>query len=276
MPRMLAKIRSSAASLGRPRSTMRIGGIRTPSWKISVAPPDRLPGLMPPTSPQCARTTGKTKSSSAPPAPGAKSGDDHRHVVQVRAAGVGVVVQEDVARVDVVAELLAHRAHRPADGHDVQRVVLALGHRHDLGLAVHEDAGEVLALVEDRRVRGAHERDAHLAHDRDEGLAQDLERDGVDHAAASRSSRSGCRGRRPRPPSRAASPWSRRTPPRWRARRGARARAAARAPIPGSRRARRRTRSGAARRARRRARRWRSGSGPPRAWPRGRTRSAAH
>ena len=74
MPRMLAKIRSSAASLGRPRSTMRIGGIRTPSWKISVAPPDRLPGLMPPTSPQCARTTGKTKSSCAPPAPGAKSG----------------------------------------------------------------------------------------------------------------------------------------------------------------------------------------------------------
>ena len=97
---------------------------------------------------------------------------DHRHVVQVRAAGVGVVVQEDVARVDVVAELLADRAHRPADGHDVQRVVLALGHGHDLGVAVHEDAGEVLALVEDGRVRGAHEGDAHLAHDRDEGLAQ--------------------------------------------------------------------------------------------------------
>ncbi len=59
-PRMLAKISSSAAAFGRPRSMIRMGGIRTPSWKISVAPPDRLPGLMPPTSPQCARTTGKT------------------------------------------------------------------------------------------------------------------------------------------------------------------------------------------------------------------------
>jgi hypothetical protein len=118
---------------------------------------------------------------------GGEERGDHRHVVQVRAAGVRVVVQEDVARVDVVAELLADRAHRPADGHDVQRVVLALGHGHDLGLAVHEHAGEVLALVEDGRVRGAHEGDAHLAHDRHEGLAQDLERDGVDHAASVRS-----------------------------------------------------------------------------------------
>ncbi len=62
MPRMFAKIRSSAAWFGVPRSTMRIGGMRTPSWKISVASPVRLPGLMPPTSPQCARTTGNTKS----------------------------------------------------------------------------------------------------------------------------------------------------------------------------------------------------------------------
>jgi hypothetical protein len=44
---------------------------------------------------------------------------DHGHVVEVRATGVGVVVQEDVARMDVVAELLAHRLHGPGDGHDV-------------------------------------------------------------------------------------------------------------------------------------------------------------
>ena len=43
--------------------------MRTPSWKISVAPPERLPGLMPPTSPQCARTTGKMNRR-----PSAKSG----------------------------------------------------------------------------------------------------------------------------------------------------------------------------------------------------------
>jgi len=67
---MLLKIRSSAAWLGRPRSTILMGGMRTPSWKISVARPERLPGLIPPTSPQWARTTGKTKSSPA----GVKSG----------------------------------------------------------------------------------------------------------------------------------------------------------------------------------------------------------
>jgi hypothetical protein len=114
---------------------------------------------------------------------------DHRHVVEVRAAGIGLVVQEDVARVDVVPKLCAHRLHRPADRHDVQRMVLPLGHRDDLRLAIHEDARKVLALVEDRRVRGAHQRHAHLAHDRDEGLAQHLERDGIDHAVRSRSKR---------------------------------------------------------------------------------------
>ena len=118
---------------------------------------------------------------------------DHGHVVQVGAAGIGVVVQEDVARVDVVAELLLHRLHRPADRHDVERVVLALGHRDELGVAVHEHAGEVLALVEDRGVGGAHQGHAHLAHDRGEGLAQDLQRDRVHrggaHARASRSNR---------------------------------------------------------------------------------------
>ena len=33
--------------------------MRMPSWKISVDFPEMLPGVVPPTSPQCARTTGK-------------------------------------------------------------------------------------------------------------------------------------------------------------------------------------------------------------------------
>ena len=69
-PRMLLKSRSSAAWFIRPRSAILMGGMRTPSWKISVARPERLPGLIPPTSPQWARTTGKTKSSPS----GAQSG----------------------------------------------------------------------------------------------------------------------------------------------------------------------------------------------------------
>src|SRR5216684_532318 len=87
---------------------------------------------------------------------------------------------------DVVAELLTHRLHGPGDGHDVERMILSLGHGHDLRVAVHENAGEVLALVENGRVGGAHEGDAHLAHDGPEGLAEHLEGDGIDHAASSR------------------------------------------------------------------------------------------
>src|SRR5215472_5629646 len=68
-------------------------------------------------------------------------------------------------------------------------MVLALRHRDDLRPAVHEHTGEVLALVEDRRVRGTYQGHAHLAHDRHERLAQDLERDGIDHAWPSRSKR---------------------------------------------------------------------------------------
>src|SRR6266403_6231374 len=94
---------------------------------------------------------------------------------------------------DIVAELLAHRLHRPADRHDVERVVLALGHGDELGVAIHPHTGDVLALVEAGGVRGPHEGHAHLAHDRRERLPQDLERDRVHrggaHARASRSKR---------------------------------------------------------------------------------------
>src|SRR5262249_8415532 len=70
--------------------------------------------------------------------------------------------------------------------HDVERMVLAARHRHDLGVAIHEHAGKVLALVENGRVGRAHERHSHLAHDRGERLPDDLERDRVDHGPRSR------------------------------------------------------------------------------------------
>src|SRR5881397_3029482 len=71
----------------------------------------------------------------------------------------------------------------------LERMILALRHGDDLRPAVHEHAGEVLPLVEDRRVRGTYEGHAHLAHDRDERLAQHLESDRIDHARVSRSKR---------------------------------------------------------------------------------------
>src|SRR5262245_21116065 len=80
-----------------------------------------------------------------------------------------------------VAELLTHRIHGPDDGDDVERMVLALRHGDDLRVAVQQYAGEVFALVEDGRVRGAHQGHPHLAHDRGERLAQHLERDRIHH-----------------------------------------------------------------------------------------------
>ena len=57
--RMLANMRSSTPRTSSPRlATLRMG-MRMPSWKISVDFPEMLPGVVPPTSPQCARTTGK-------------------------------------------------------------------------------------------------------------------------------------------------------------------------------------------------------------------------
>ena len=66
----------------------------------------------------------------------------------------------------------------------------------------HEHAGEVLALVEDRRVGGPHQVDAHLADDRDERLPHDLQGDGITLRRRSRLAPvAGCRSRRrPRQP----------------------------------------------------------------------------
>ena len=50
--RMLSNSRVSQASFIRPRSQIRVGTMRSPSWYISCTRPDRLPGVMPPTSPQ--------------------------------------------------------------------------------------------------------------------------------------------------------------------------------------------------------------------------------
>ena len=56
---MFANMRSSTPRTSSPRlATLRMG-MRMPSWKISVDFPEMLPGVVPPTSPQWARTTGK-------------------------------------------------------------------------------------------------------------------------------------------------------------------------------------------------------------------------
>ena len=103
---------------------------------------------------------------------------DERHVVQVRAAAVGIVEHDHVARLEVVAEVLHGVLDRPGKRHHVRADVLGLGDH--LRRGIEEAAGEVLGLVDRDRAGGAEHGRAHLAHDRDQALGQHLERDGIE------------------------------------------------------------------------------------------------
>jgi hypothetical protein len=102
---------------------------------------------------------------------------DDLHVVLVRAAGVGVVVDEDVAGPelgDLLDQVLDRRLERP---HVRRLVALAVGHEP----AVRgEDRDRVVVPLGDRRRIGdALDQRARLVADRLERVAQDLERDRV-------------------------------------------------------------------------------------------------
>ena len=107
-------------------------------------------------------------------APVVEHGVEHQHVVEVRAAGVGVVVKEDVALVDVGAERAHHLGGRVRHREVVDRVVVdALG--DEPPVAGHQRAREVVPFVDDRRVRRMDDVRAHLVDDRDQGFANQLE-----------------------------------------------------------------------------------------------------
>ena len=106
-----------------------------------------------------------------------EDGVDQGHDVQVGAAPVRVVQQHDVARVEVVGEVLEHAAHPPRQGEHVPRMVPGL--RDHLSARPEERAREVVEFVDHGRERGADDGRPHLAHDRDETLADHLEGDRV-------------------------------------------------------------------------------------------------
>ena len=97
-----------------------------------------------------------------------EDGKARGEVRQVAPPVVGIVQQEDVARVDVVPEGLegreGGRGHRP----HVDRDVLRLGDQ--LALRVGDRGREVAARVQDLGERGAKHRLSHLVHDADEAV----------------------------------------------------------------------------------------------------------
>ena len=103
------------------------------------------------------------------------------HVVEVRASRVGVVVQVQVARADVVAIPREHLAGRPRQGGDMGRL-LDLRRSHELAGGGEHRRREVVALDDHVGVRGADDHGAHLAHDRREPRLDQLDGDGVEPA----------------------------------------------------------------------------------------------
>ncbi len=100
------------------------------------------------------------------------------HVVVLIAHGEDVVVEDDVALVDVVAEVLddvlADRLQ--GEGQDGQ-ILLLLEH---VAGGVVEPGHEVTRLAEDGRPGGARHRDGHLLRDALQALLEDRDQDAVD------------------------------------------------------------------------------------------------
>ena len=108
----------------------------------------------------------------------AKDRIDDGHVVEMSAAGIGIVHENDVTRGERGAHLLHRRAHRPRHRHHVRADVLRLG--DDLAVRREQPAGEVLGVVDGDRASGAAYRGAHLAHGGDQRLGQDFQRDRIE------------------------------------------------------------------------------------------------
>jgi hypothetical protein len=108
--------------------------------------------------------------------------DEHRpddaHVAEMRAAGIGVVGDEDVARVDVVLEAVDDRLAGKMQRADMDRdVTRPLHHRVALGVA--QAVGEV-ATVDDEGIAGAEQLLRHLVDEVAVGVFQNLEGDAIE------------------------------------------------------------------------------------------------
>ena len=106
------------------------------------------------------------------------------HVHQMRAAEIGIVDDEDVARIDlagiVALHALDHRPGRELHGADEHRQAeLALGDQRAVG-GVIDAVGTVHALRDHRREGRAHEGEIHLVADLDQAVLDDGQGDGIE------------------------------------------------------------------------------------------------
>ena len=109
--------------------------------------------------------------------PFVKDGADDGDVGEVAAAEIGVVEDEEVSFVDVVAEVVADGGAGDGEGADVHGDALALG--DELAVAVEDGGGEVAAGVEDLGHGGAEHGLGHFLGDGLQAVLDDGEGDGV-------------------------------------------------------------------------------------------------
>ena len=106
---------------------------------------------------------------------------ENRHeggqIRQMAAAVIGIVEQDDVARLHVLEPRL-DRERRPGQRADMNRKVIGLRDQTPAGVA--DRQREIAAGIEDLRIGGAKHRFAHLLYDRTEPVLDDGARDGID------------------------------------------------------------------------------------------------
>ena len=107
---------------------------------------------------------------------GEPPGDEHRrehgHIRQMAAAaGIGIVDDEQIALMHILAEARRDRLRRPGHGADMHRNMLRLGHQP--AAVVADGGGEVARGVQDLRIGGAQHRLAHLLDDGRQAVADD-------------------------------------------------------------------------------------------------------
>src|SRR6185312_14817357 len=103
-------------------------------------------------------------------------------VVQMRAGDIGIVGDEDVARLDVVFEMRELGLDRLAHAADEHRQAEADRYRAPVG--GEETAGEIQRLVDDEVIGGTHEIGLHPAGDGEHARAHDLGNDRIGAAIA--------------------------------------------------------------------------------------------
>ena len=102
--RWLARIIRQHPRTGSPRLTILTGGMRRPSWKTSVASAANEPGALPPISARCPMLADEAEQLVP------VEDRPHDHVLRdVAAAAVGVVVEDDVARLEGIDPQLLQR-----------------------------------------------------------------------------------------------------------------------------------------------------------------------